>query len=333
MPRKLFLILLLIQVSKSYLSSQSNQFPPSGNSCLNCVTPLESFQIGDRWTFHNGGSKFIGLNSYYNQNDKRILNGASSQIRFHNDGSLQLRTAPYGLGNSIINFNLGLTLNADGNVGIGTLSPQGTLHLIKDDPSIILDDNFGSVGSPDLGFSKIANSNGTLRIQSDKSVSIFLDLDNNDTDNSENNAFRIVSNNSWFGESIKTNFSVLGNGDVNVYGKLILGDVSTPGNYSIYADKGILTEKVTIALKNSSDWADYVFEPNYKILPLNELKKFIDINRHLPNLLPASEMLKQGNNLHNTDVKLLEKIEELTLYLIELNEAIKILQEKVNNAK
>jgi hypothetical protein len=91
-----------------------------------------------------------------------------------------------------------------------------------------------------------------------------------------------------------------------------------PEGYSIYATEGILTEKAKVAVKNTEDWADYVFKPTYKRLSLEEVGKFIAINNHLPNVPSAAEMVANGNDLHKTDVKLLEKIEELTLYMLEL---------------
>jgi hypothetical protein len=89
------------------------------------------------------------------------------------------------------------------------------------------------------------------------------------------------------------------------------GVSSMPEGYSIYATEGILTEKAKVAVKNTEDWADYVFKPTYKRLSLEEVGKFIAINNHLPNVPSAAEMVANGNDLHKTDVKLLEKIEEL----------------------
>ena len=82
----------------------------------------------------------------------------------------------------------------------------------------------------------------------------------------------------------------------------------------------MLSEEVNVQLQ-SSDWPDYVFKPNYKRMTLGEVEKFISINGHLPNIPSATEMAKTGNNLGQTDVKLLEKVEELTLYLLDMKKA------------
>ena len=68
--------------------------------------------------------------------------------------------------------------------------------------------------------------------------------------------------------------------------------------------------------------ADYVFKPEYKLMPLSELEAFIQKNGHLPNLPTEAEVMENGVNLAEMNVKLLEKVEELTLYVIELEKKI-----------
>ena len=102
-------------------------------------------------------------------------------------------------------------------------------------------------------------------------------------------------------------------------GRVKIGNVSSmPAGYSLYVDQGILTEKVKIAVSGSAQWADHVFHSNYNLMPLEQVEQFIQQNKHLPNVPSADEMVKEGNDLGKTDAKLLEKIEELTLYLIEM---------------
>lgn len=63
--------------------------------------------------------------------------------------------------------------------------------------------------------------------------------------------------------------------------------------------------------------ADFVFEPNYKLTPLTQLKQYVTTNRHLPGIATASTMQKDGVDVGDNQTKLLQKIEELTLYAIE----------------
>ncbi|WP_421977678.1 hypothetical protein [Roseivirga seohaensis] len=69
---------------------------------------------------------------------------------------------------------------------------------------------------------------------------------------------------------------------------------------------------------------DYVFQPNYKLKTLNELEAFIKANSHLPNIPNAKEIETNGQNVGELQLKLLEKIEELTLYTIEQEKSLKL---------
>ncbi len=75
-------------------------------------------------------------------------------------------------------------------------------------------------------------------------------------------------------------------------------------------------------------WADYVFKKDYKLRTLEEVENHIAEKGHLPNIPSAAEVEKNGINLGEMDAKLLEKIEELTLYSIKQNKQIKQLQEE-----
>ena len=118
-------------------------------------------------------------------------------------------------------------------------------------------------------------------------------------------------------------------------GSVMIGSVTTPNpaGYKLYVDQGILTEKVKIAVAGSVQWADHVFQSNYPLMPLEQVEAFIQQNKHLPNVLSADEMVKEGNDLGKTDAKLLEKIEELTLYLIEMKKENEWLKKEVATIK
>lgn len=75
--------------------------------------------------------------------------------------------------------------------------------------------------------------------------------------------------------------------------------------------------------------ADFVFEENYKLTSLDSLKQFLQIHKHLPNIPSATEMKKEGVNVGNFQIDLLQKIEELTLYIIQANETIQKQQTQI----
>lgn len=106
-------------------------------------------------------------------------------------------------------------------------------------------------------------------------------------------------------------------------GKFTVGSVpSLPGDYKLYVQSGILTEKVKVALTNSADWADYVFQEGHTLLSLNEVRAYIAQHKHLPGVPSADEMVEQGVDVAKTDAMLLAKIEELTLYVLQLEERL-----------
>ncbi len=74
---------------------------------------------------------------------------------------------------------------------------------------------------------------------------------------------------------------------------------------------------------------DYVFEPDYKLRTLRETKEYITENKHLPEIPSAAEIGENGIDLGDMNMRLLKKIEELTLYQIELLEKLEELQNKV----
>jgi len=101
---------------------------------------------------------------------------------------------------------------------------------------------------------------------------------------------------------------------VNGYGNVLIGQV-TQGNYGYKLD--IAGNARANAINVNVTGADFVFEPSYKLYSLHELKYFIDKNHHLPEIPSAKEMQKDGLNVGENQVKLLQKVEELTLYLID----------------
>ena len=89
---------------------------------------------------------------------------------------------------------------------------------------------------------------------------------------------------------------------------------------------GILRSREIIV--DLTAWPDYVFEENYKLMPLSELREYIVVNNHLPNIPSEEEMVKEGLNVAESNKLLMEKIEELTLYIIQLNEEVNLLKEQ-----
>jgi trimeric autotransporter adhesin len=79
---------------------------------------------------------------------------------------------------------------------------------------------------------------------------------------------------------------------------------------------------------NENQWSDRVFEKNYPLMPLIDVEKHILQNKHLPNIPSSKEVVANGISMDGMISKLLEKIEELTLYVIEQQKQIDALKVK-----
>lgn len=121
---------------------------------------------------------------------------------------------------------------------------------------------------------------------------------------------------------------------LTINGRTLIGDptvvTSFPTAYKLYVQGGILTEMVRVAVANSGAWADYVFEKNYKLRPLSEVEQFIKTEKHLPEVPSAIDVEKNGIDVVEMNSTLLKKIEELTLYVIELKKENDVLTERID---
>ena len=199
-----------------------------------------------------------------------------------------------------------MSLN-DGNVGIGTSEPHGKLHINSTRPVIIKHNGGNGVYGSEIGFNSVLNTSdvpnkfiklggtgqyGAASIITDYRGNMYFQMYNAETED----------------ESIvdyKPQIQFANTGDVTIDGKVKSKEVEVKANV----------------------WPDYVFEANYDLPTLEEVENYIKTHKHLPDVPSEKEVKENGLNLGQSDAVLLQKIEELTLYLIEQNKEIKILKE------
>lgn len=99
----------------------------------------------------------------------------------------------------------------------------------------------------------------------------------------------------------------------------------TPGSFKLAVEGKIGAREIQVTATNP--WPDYVFAPTYKLKPLSEVENFVKLFQHLPDV-PSAEDVKDGVELGKMNTILLQKVEELTLYLIELNKKVEKLEVK-----
>ncbi len=205
---------------------------------------------------------------------------------------------------------------SSGNIGIGTNTPYAPLE-IKKNAGDGFNKNFllqlSNTWSPKgLNEPTIMFSNGDVNPGNKSYWTLGARVSGNEVDK-EPIAFKI-------------GFKAPNENDEHEYfsidsyqGRVKIGNVATNfDGYKLYVEEGILTEKVKVAVKNGQDWFDHVFNDDYKLISLTELEQFIAANKHLPDMPTTQEVTTKGLDLGKTEGLLLKKVEELTLYLIEL---------------
>ncbi len=100
-----------------------------------------------------------------------------------------------------------------------------------------------------------------------------------------------------------------------------------PTDYRLVVGGKVLAEEVRIKL--IKDWADYVFQPDYRLATLPEVATYIRDHQHLPDMPSAAEVSATGVSLGEMQAKLLRKIEELTLHAIEQHQTIAALHARL----
>jgi len=113
-------------------------------------------------------------------------------------------------------------------------------------------------------------------------------------------------------------------------GKLLIGDVTTPGNYSLYAEKGVLAEEVKVALKTTADWSDDEFE---NVPTIDQVKESIKDKSHLYGMPSAEQLVESGIDMREMFSHLLREIEWLNMHVIRLDEENKELIAEIKNLK
>lgn len=116
------------------------------------------------------------------------------------------------------------------------------------------------------------------------------------------------------------------NGKASFVGAVGIGTTAV-GSFKLAVEGKIGAREVQVTLSNP--FPDYVFASNYKLRSLTSLENFINKNKHLPGIPSAAEVEKNGGvELGKLNTKLLEKVEELTLYVIELNKKVERLEKE-----
>lgn len=195
-----------------------------------------------------------------------------------------------------------------GRVGIGISAPVAGLHVT----STVTQAN-GEIAAAVLGnaYNHWTYFGGALAGKIRGSNEGYLDLETNPT--GTNSTMYLNSG------SPGNILMAVGGGNVGI-------GTNTPGSYKLAVEGTIGARKVKVT---QASWADFVFKPDYQLPSLAEVEQYVRTHGHLQNVPSGHEVISDGLDLGEMDKKLLQKIEELTLYLIDQDKKVKCQQEMI----
>ena len=218
------------------------------------------------------------------------------------------------------NANVGGTLTASSATITGNALINGDLTLNQKlnvtgisgyNAGVFMINNPASTSFPAI---EMYNNNSTSRKGNINFVS--------DATNGSEGAFNFVrytAQNAW-----TNSMEIDGGGNVTVYGEFVIRNTDLSKQFKVDRTGAVRARRVQVDLATIPD---YVFKPDYKLMPLDDLKTFIAKNNHLPNVPSEQEYKERGNiDLSELNLKLLEKVEELTLYVLQLKAEIDLLK-------
>lgn len=204
-------------------------------------------------------------------------------------------------------------------VGIGTSAPTHRFHVVGDgmfNGILKVSDNLAIGGE--------INGNGRLLVRNTShDIGLYIQHQGN---NKLYNKLILLEYSHPSTEIIKVVNTTNNNVPflLTAAGKMIVHN-GTKKTLQLNEDGVLYARKIKV---DTDNWADFVFEKDYQLMPLAEVKQFIQSNKHLPDIPSEKELKENGLDLAEMNRLLMQKVEELTLYMIQLQEKVDQLESK-----
>ena len=221
-----------------------------------------------------------------------------------------------------------MTMDKDGNVGIGATSTTNAKLKVQTTASNNTPDDFAGLsierqtttGTRRLFMVPHLNGFGYNQLSTSGDFGI-LWTDGAVVGGSNSSSGLVIGT---FGSN--NGIRIASNGNVGIGTNLASNTYNGTANYFKLSVNGSVRAKEIIV---NTNWADFVFEKNYKLKTLAEVEQYINANGHLPEIPTATDIETNGGNLGELVKLQMQKIEELTLYMIEQNKKLSELNEAV----
>jgi hypothetical protein len=312
-------------------------------------------QVGSTVALFRGSSTGKGLslvsdwpgvyfNSYFNGNQKAMAPGYAGILNFDTDnGNLYMGTSPTAAvaAGDVTSSPAQLLLNKNGDVGIGTGAPTSRLHVVaastSTSPTLSVASSY--VGSVDVrgisSLSKTADGYGFGVYGTGGYMGGYFLADGGAYTGSDYGVYGYATG------TAGTRYGVYGtaSGGTDNWGGYfptktyttelrVGGTQGATGFVAAINGKLIATE---VRVQPSASWPDYVFGKDHILMSLEELEASINANKHLPGIPSAADVKDNGIMVGEMQTKAMEKIEENTLYILQLNSKIKEVEQLNSN--